>query len=157
MIAHLGLLHFRARHPASHLYRNLRHALMAVDVRSQIPPVRIRVQNQALEHEQIAHVHRLRNAIRSSKRNDVGKGRKGISPNRVASANRTHLANSPLSTKNKECVRYAQLPVRGKTPIYEKAFTRCVRSLPGYEVRWLRRDWVWTSVSWCNPAPVLWR
>ncbi len=43
------------------------------------------------------------------------------------------------------------------TPIYEKACTRCAWSLPGYEVQWLRWDWVWTSVSWCNPAPIDWQ
>jgi hypothetical protein len=36
---------------------------------------------------------------------------------RVASANRVHLANFPLSTKNEKCMRYAQLPVRGNSNI----------------------------------------
>ncbi len=43
------------------------------------------------------------------------------------------------------------------TPIYEKVCTGCAKLLPSYKVWWLRQDWVWTSVSWCNPAPILWQ
>ncbi len=54
-----------------------------------------------------------------------GMQQKVIIMDRVASANRVHIANSPLSTKNKKCMRYAQLLVCGNSNIWKSVHKMC--------------------------------
>ncbi len=62
------------------------------------------------------------------------------SKKQCVSANRVHRCkfSSPKNQENGRCIRYVQLP----------------SWQPGSIVK---MSWVWTNVSRCNPAPVLWR